>query len=457
MSRVVILLVSVVACCGLARPGGRCVAAEDVAPKADPAAAPTADRPVGWRGDGSGCYPSADPPAKWSADQNVLWKAEVGQGCSSPILVGGRVLVTAEPDLLVCLDASSGKELWRKAHRLSDLPPALNAQAPGQSGQYGQATPTPVSDGRCVWAFFHTGIVACYDLDGTCRWLHWYKMRLATGYGRTASPVLVGGRLLVHFGPLACLDAATGDLLWTCDAAKATYGTPVPARIGEVDVAVTPKGHVVRLADGKVLAADLGNCMYPSPVVQGRTVYFIGSAMTAVELPDKAADQVTVKERWYAELEGDFYASPVVHDGRIYTVDRAANFYVIDAGTGKTVLKKTLPLPPAGGSGSPNVYPSICLVGKRLLVCNDAGAAVFIEPGDRGALVGAGALPDGCGATPAFSGGRVFIRGGGVLYCVAAAGPAAGAVGDPPGAAMAGQAPGTATRRALAGCGERLP
>ncbi|MBE3070060.1 MAG: PQQ-like beta-propeller repeat protein [Planctomycetes bacterium] len=418
MSRRAVLLLSVVACCAAARPVGPCAAAEDVAPRVASASAPAAERPVGWRGDGSGCYPSADPPAKWSADQNVLWKAEVGRGCSSPILVGGRVLVTSEPDLLVCLDASSGKELWRKVHKLSDLPPALDAQAPGQSGQYGQATPTPVSDGKCVWVFFHTGIVACYDLDGTRRWLRWYKMRLATGYGRTASPVLVGGRLLVHFGPLACLDAATGELLWTCDAAKATYGTPVRARLGDVDVAVTPKGDIVRLADGKVLAADLGNCMYPSPVVQGRTVYFIGSAMTAVELPDKAADEVAARELWYAELEGDFYASPVVHDGRVYTVDRAANFYVIDAATGKTVLKKTLPLSPAGGPGAPNVYPSICLAGKRLLVSNDAGEAVFIEPGDKGALVGEGTLPAGCGATPTFTGGRVFVRGGEVLYCL---------------------------------------
>jgi len=44
--------------------------------------------------------------------------------------------------------------------------------------------------------------VACHDLEGRCRWRDWYDMRLATNYGRTASPVLVGQRLLIHFGPL---------------------------------------------------------------------------------------------------------------------------------------------------------------------------------------------------------------------------------------------------------------
>lgn len=437
MRRAARLLLPAAACCGLFWTAGRRALAEDAAPKPAPASATATAKPqppaggsVGWRGDGSGRCPTANPPTKWPAKENVLWKAEIGLGCSSPILVGGRVLVTAEPDLLICLDAASGKELWRKAHKLSDLPPALEARAPGQSGQYGQATPTPVSDGKWVWVFFHTGIVACHDLEGNVRWLNWYKMRLNTMYGRTASPVLAGKRLLVHFGPLACLDAATGKLLWTSNAAKATYGTLAVTRIGTVEVAVTPKGHVVRLADGRVLAAGLGNCMYTSPVVSGRVVYFIDSDNTAVQLPNKADESIKCREVWYAELDGTFYASPVVHDGRIYAVDRAANYFVIDAGTGKVLLKKTLELPPAGRDDGPNVYPSLCLAGKRLLVANDAGQAVFIGLGDRGAVLGGGTLPVGCGATPALSGERILVRGGKFLYCLGGAAPQTPGVPD---------------------------
>jgi outer membrane protein assembly factor BamB len=347
-----------------------------------------------------------------------LWQTEVGAACSSPVVVGPRVLITAEPDLLVCLDAATGKELWRKAHRLSDLPDKPDANGPSRSSQYGDATPTPVSDGKWVWVFFNTGIVACHDLEGKCRWMTCHQMRRTTGYGRTASPVLVGDRLLVHFGPLACLEAATGKLLWKTDAAKASYGTPAPARIGDVEVVITPKGHLVRLADGKVLASDLGNCMYTSPVVRGRVVYFIDASITAVQLPEKADDQVKVKELWYEDLGGDFYASPVVHGGRVYTVDRSANYYVIDAGTGKTVLKKTLELPPAGGREGPNVYPSPCLAGERLFVGNDAGETVLLQPGDQGTEVGSNRLPAGSGGTPAFRGKRMYVRGGKLLYCI---------------------------------------
>ncbi len=374
--------------------------------------------PVGWRGDGSGRYPSAEPVTRWSPKENVLWKTEVGAGTSSSIVVGSRRTVTAEPDFLICLDAKTGKELWRRAHKIADFPAALKAKHPVRPNPYGDANPTPVSDGRSVWAFFGTGIVACYGLDGQPRWIHWFDVERTTEYGRTASPVLVGQRLLVHFGPLVCLEAATGKLLWQNDSAEANYGTPAPARIGDVDIVITPAGHAVRLADGKILASDLGRCMYTSPIVQGHIVYFIDTSVSAVQLPEQPADQFEGKELWYEDLSGEFYASPIVHEGRIYAANRDAILYVIDAATGKTLLKKTLELPPAGRSESPNIYSSLCLAGKHLFVGNDAGESLLIEPGDRGAIAGFNSLPGGSGATPAFSGRHMFIRGGKLLYCV---------------------------------------
>jgi outer membrane protein assembly factor BamB len=379
---------------------------------------PSPQRPIGWRADGSGIYPAAQPVATWSAKKNLLWTANVGTGCSSPVLVGNRVVIAAEPDLLVCVDAATGKELWRKAHKISDLPAELNAKAPNLSEHYGDATPTAVSDGKWVWVFFNAGIVACHDLQGKNRWMTWHPTRLATSYGRTASPVLVGNRLLVHFGPLLCLDASTGKLLWQNDKAKASYGTPAIARIGGVDVAITPKGHVVRVADGKTLAERLGSCGYVSPVVHDGVVYFIDRTMSAVQLPEKAGDEMEGKELWCEDLEGDFFASPLVCGGRVYAVDRAANYYVIDARTGKTLMKKTLDLPPAGRTDGPNVYSSLCLAGKHVLVGNDAGDMALLEPGDRAAVAGTNSLGAGSGATPTFSGKRMFVRGGKLLYCI---------------------------------------
>jgi outer membrane protein assembly factor BamB len=389
-----------------------------------PAFKPTAGQPVGWRGDGSGQFPAANPPTVWSEKKNIVWKTDVGAGFSSPVLVGDRVLITTEPDLLICLDAASGKELWRKAHKTADFPAAVSADPPPKPHEHGDATPAPVSDGKSVWVFIGTGIVACYDLDGTRRWSNWYDMSETTGYGRTASPVLVGGRLLVHFGPLVCLDAATGKVLWQADRARASYGTPAVTRIGGVDVAITAKGDVVRVSDGKILADGLGNCGYPSPIVEGGVAYFIDRKSTAVRLPEKAGEKIECKELWYEDLDPngppfrDFYASPLLIGGRIYTVDRDANYYVLDAGSGKSVLQKTLALPPAGAKDGPNIYASPCLAGKLLFLSNDAGETLLLEPGDRLTVVGSNSLPNGSGGTPTFSGKRMFVRGGNFLYCI---------------------------------------
>ena len=381
---------------------------------------PSVEHPVGWRGDGSGQYPSADPPTKWSDKENIVWKAEVGTGISSPVLVGQRVYIAAEPALLICLDAGSGKELWRKAHDISDFPAAKHAKTPIQRAEYGDANAVPVSDGKWIWACYGTGIVACYDLDGKARWVDWFDFRRTTQYARTASPVLIGERLLVHFGPLVCLDAATGRVLWKTEKAEATYGTPAHARIGDVDVIVTPGGDAVRASDGALLASDLGRCAYSSPLVQGRIVYFIDKSISAVQLPEKAGDQIEGKELWFEDLSGEFYASPVIHDGRIYAVNRSAEFFVIDAKTGKTRLQKTLDLPPAGGTATPNVYPSVCLAGKRLFVGNDAGEAIMLELGDEGKAVEVNSLPAGSGSTPVFADRRIYVRGGKILYCIGA-------------------------------------
>lgn len=381
------------------------------------ASRPSTTHPVGWRGDGSGHYPAAEPVTQWSAQENVLWKTEVGAGHSSPIVVGQGLFLTAEPDLLIGLEVATGRERWRQAHPLSDHPTDPESKGRKHSSQYGDATPTPVSDGQHIWAVFATGVVACHDLDGACRWRHWYDARQTTTYGRTASPVLVGDRLLVHLGPLLCLDAATGKLLWQNENAKASYGTPAPARLGTVEVVITPKGQVVRVSDGKILAADLGNCQYTSPVIAGNVVYFADGALSAVRLPDQPAAPLDCKELWSAELTGDFYASPLVHGARLYTVDKAANYYVIEAQTGKTVLTKKLEWA-APRMDNASAYPSLSLTGQHLFLGHDAGATLLLQPGDQGTVIASNSLPGGSGATHVFDGRRLFLRGDRFLYCV---------------------------------------
>src|SRR5271155_3398963 len=58
---------------------------------------PSPDRPVGWRGDGTGRYPGATPPTAWGRKhagsgyetKNILWATPLPNGgVSCPIIVG---------------------------------------------------------------------------------------------------------------------------------------------------------------------------------------------------------------------------------------------------------------------------------------------------------------------------------------------------------------------------------
>src|SRR5689334_6228151 len=105
------------------------------APLGSPKFTPTPDRPLGWRGDGSGRYPGATPPLQWErkrsgggyAARGILWATPMPNGgVSCPIVVGNRVFVTAEPSDLICVDKASGQILWIRSN------PAHEALTPEQ-------------------------------------------------------------------------------------------------------------------------------------------------------------------------------------------------------------------------------------------------------------------------------------------------------------------------------------
>ncbi|MEI8121554.1 MAG: PQQ-binding-like beta-propeller repeat protein [bacterium] len=195
---------------------------------------PTPASPSNFRGDPRGGYPGATIPSAFSAEKNLAWKAEPGQGCGTVVVVGKRLYVQAAPNALVCLDAATGKELWRRTHHAETLDPKsqdavfdglmdslgeyhrlarkmLKLPAPERSeiqaamdkviatmpvpwnvggkgepsiayqipgaGIHGNGNggiylicTTPVSDGQRVVARFPTGIVVAYDLDGKHLW-----------------------------------------------------------------------------------------------------------------------------------------------------------------------------------------------------------------------------------------------------------------------------------------------
>jgi len=387
-------------------------------------AARAGDAPAAWsgfRGDGLGRYPDATPPLEWDGEtkKNILWCVPVGANpFSSPTLAGGRVFLISEPAQLVCVDAETGKVLWEKSNGFADLP-AATEEKPAR-GSAGNVASTPASDGQFVYAVFGCGIVACYDREGQRRWIQYFDLPQATEFGRSASPALAEGKVLISTNHLAALDAATGKVLWHNEKVPEAHGTPYVTKIGGVSVVLAPSGHVVRLADGALLGS-LPALKYLSYFVQDSVVYLSGEVSGAFELPAQAGESLQFKPRWKSDFEGLFYGSGVCHDGLLYTVCNKGRFRILDAKSGELLATKVLEIPSAGSrAGMPraNIYPSITLAGKHLFVSNDRGDTLVLEPGREYKEVRQNQLDEGSGGTPVFAGKRIYVRGGANLYCL---------------------------------------
>jgi len=431
---------------------------------------------VGWRSDGTGVYPDAEPPVTWSADKNVVWKTPMPDWSNaSPVVVGDRIFVCAEPDALLCVGAADGRVLWQRHLKLSDtwtdedralaeakeketvalkkkhkwlddeinkayaarkkdiknqvlrkrfkdlqkeqreVQKQISRNARWASAQTertnGYTSSTPLSDGKHVWVLVGTGVAACFDLDGNRKWVQFIE-RPNDRYGHSASPVLAEGKLLVFVRKLKALDPLTGKLLWQVEKSRRGWGTPSVTRVGKTTVVVTAKGQVVRVADGVVLAEGAGYLEYASPVVAGDIAYHLEGLSRATRLVPTDAGTVKRERAWTATLKKvRYYASAVLVDGLLYVVNQRNTLYIVSAANGEIVKSEKLPL------GRGENYPSVTLAGKYLYVSSDNGTTLVMQPGKDGKVVATNKLEYGR-ATPVFQGKRMYVRTWKHLYCI---------------------------------------
>jgi hypothetical protein len=388
-----------------------------------------------WRFDGNGRFPDIHPPSEWRRDRNILWKTpvEIG-GYSSPIVVKDKVFVTAEMGSLVCLDLADGKILWKKdlfSKDSKDIPADLSRKLMrGCGGDSKQSTPTPTSNGQLVFYINAMGLCACYDLQGSQKWIRIIDTARDEEHF-TSSPLFVGDRIILSWGCLLALDAKDGTTLWKAAEAKASHGSPVIATIGGEEVVVTPAGDIVRLVNGEILCAGLFELAYATPLIEGNVLYAIDVKATALELPAKAEKGMRLKELWKTRLSGEFMASPVYRDGLLYTVEsQKCRLHIVDAKTGEvltvsrvvdeeTRAEKNEPGSRIEGlAPAKYVYASPVAADKNVFFFDDAGNTAVLERGRKYRLVRVNKLEDGFVGTPFFIKDKIIIRGSETVYCI---------------------------------------
>ncbi|MDX1928421.1 MAG: PQQ-binding-like beta-propeller repeat protein [Pirellulaceae bacterium] len=423
-------------------------------------------------------------PTTWSDQENLKWKIALpGAGVSCPIVVGDKVFVTCysgygvnreeigkEKDLkrhLVCIDRTTGKTLWEKAV------PSTVAEDPYQGmgvPQHGYASHTPTSDGKNVYVFYGKSGVLAYDMSGNQLW----QTSVGTKsddreWGSSSSPILYEDLLIVPAGPedrsLVGLDKYTGKVVWRTDPTDSlgnVWGTPALVKAGESTELVigapseiwglNPKNGKLRWYCPYIDSDQFSS----SVVVDGDTVFAVegrGGGSVAVKAGGKN-DVSKAPQLVWTGRDSSSFASPIVYQDRLYYVSRKT-ITCIDAKTHDKIFEGRFTGPSGeaaaaggpggggpggggpggggpggggrggrggGGFGGTDYGSPVIADGKIYFVARN-GDAYVLEAGKEFKQLAVNRVTketEDFSATPAISGGEIFIRSNKHLYCVSA-------------------------------------
>jgi outer membrane protein assembly factor BamB len=309
---------------------------------------------------GSGVSGETGLPASWSATENIVWRTKLpGPGTSSPIVVGRRVYLTCYTGYgqdgikddtenmdklmrhVVCVERGSGAIVWTK-----DFKPLLpeSRYVGGNDTRHGYASSTLASDGKRLYVFFGKSGVYCLDLDGNEIW-HETVGKNTSGWGSSNSPVLFGNLVIINAsiesGALVGLDKNTGKEVWQTKGIRESWNTPVLVNVpgGETELVVNESSAVIGFdpASGKELwrVGGFGGYVCPSVVADKGVVYVLRGGVLAI----KAGGRGDVAEShvlWRGN-GSSVVTSPVVHDGRLYWA--GGKLHCLDAATGKEIYQ----------------------------------------------------------------------------------------------------------------------
>ena len=308
-----------------------------------------------WRGTGSnGISSERGVPVEWSPVKNIAWKTPIpGRGRSSPIVWGDRIFLTTDieagpaagnkppvhvlngtpfrhPDSigadvrhkleLICLDRKTGKVVWQRT--------AFEGAVFDERHKVGSyAAPTPVTDGRAIYAYFGSEGLFAYDWNGKLLWKFDPGKIHTIGMGPGTSPVLAGELLILQCdssdqnSKIVALNRKNGELVWRANRkTDVTWSTPMLVEAnGQKELITTANDVVISYdpANGKERwrgPGVKGNAV-PSPVSGN------GIVVVSAGYPDKYAWAFRAggdgKKLWEYEAGAALSSSPAIGNGKV--------------------------------------------------------------------------------------------------------------------------------------------
>lgn len=376
-----------------------------------------------WRGpDANGISAETGWQSQWpSQGPKQLWKASVGTGFSSMSVSNGRVYTMGnakDTDTVYCLDANTGKELWKHSY-----PSALDPK-----NFEGGPTATPTIDGNRVYTFSRKGDAFCLDAEtGKVIWsrnLHKDPGAEIPKWGLSGSALVEGDLVIYNAGGMGtALDKQTGRVVWKSNKDAAGYATPVPFDSGNIRaLAIFTKDSIsaVRAADGRELWRYPWKTSYDvnaaDPIVAGDKVFISAGynrGASVIKVSGSKAEKV-----WENKNMRNHFNSSVLWKGHLYGVDEK-ELRCLAFDTGEVKWKY-----PQFGKGS------LMLADGKLIALSERGELIIAEatPAQFKPISRAQVLGGKCWTVPVLSNGKIYCRNAtGDLVCLDVSGKQAAA------------------------------
>ena len=372
----------------------------------------------------TGVYVGAPLNEKWpSTGPRVIWRKQVGQGLSGPVVAGTQLILFHRVDdreVVESFDALTGAPKWRHAYQTSYRDDFGFDEGPRA---------VPVVAGGIVYTYGAEGKLSAIDLQtGKLLWNvdAMREFEVDKGFfGAAGSPLVEDGKVIANVGGrkagIVAFDAKTGKVIWTATTDAASYSSGIAATmLGRRYAVFLTRAGLVGLdpANGQVRfqrpwrARQAASVNAATPVIVGNTIFVsaeYGPGAGALQF-----DGTKLVDLWASDdVLSNHYATSVFHEGTLYGFHGRQEFgpifRAVDLQSGK-VLWST----PRFGAGS------VTLAGNRLVIVRESGELLIAaaSPKSFQQIASAQVLPATVRAYPALSDGILYLRNDNTLVAV---------------------------------------
>ena len=417
-----------------------------------------------WRGaSGNGVSNESNLPTRWSKE-DVAWKAQLkGLGVSSPIVWGDRVFVTSQsgqgelrpgnhPTLAQGSGSSVEKPLGKaaagaekqsaaerqvyflvEAFRRTDGRQIWEYRAPAKGRlspvhqKHNLASPSPVTDGEMVYAWFGNGQLVALNMEGKLVWQRhlgreYSPFEIEWGHG--SSPALYRDLLILECDHIPAsyiiaLDKKTGKEKWKVERGKGvrSYSTPSIVRGPRGDELIVNASERIDAYDpatGKLLwyTGEPNRFPIPVPSSENGVLYasrgYRSGPFMAIRLGG-TGDISHTHVQWLVPTGAPYVSSLVLYQGLIYLANDAGVASCFDAKTGEKVWQ----------SRTEGIFSASPVAGDgKVYLMSETGETIVIKAGREFQVLARNDIDERLVASPAISGGQLFMRTDNYLFCI---------------------------------------